>query len=100
MINLVFAFITTMELIVAVLFAIYCWKLVTFFGLRTRIGKSWIPMFISGIILLVVSIVAVMPAFGITILPEWGRDLFATVFRVTLFISVATIFHAWKNLGK
>jgi len=101
MIDLISAVSTTLSLIIAILFAIYCWKLVTYFGLTTKVGKAWIPLFIAGIIQVAISVVAVIQTFMLgPVLPVWWRDFSVDFLRIVLFIAIVAIFHTWKNLGK
>ena len=64
-------------------FAVYCWKLLSFFGRQTQVGKAWIHMFIAAVILFAVSAFAFAQAFELVIMPVWWRNVSAAVFRRT-----------------
>ena len=81
-------------------FAVYCWKLVSYYSLRSLMGKAWVHMLIAGIILFTVSAFACAQAFQAMVLPVWFRNVSAAVFRVYLLIAVIVIFQTWKKLDK
>ena len=81
-------------------FAVYCWKLVSYYSLRSLMGKAWVHMLIAGIILFAISVISCAQVLQVVALPVWWRNASAAVFRVYLLIAVIIIFQTWKKLDK
>lgn len=99
MIDSIDAAVAIFNVVVSAGFVAYSWKLVSYHSIRSLMGKTWVHMFIAGVILFAISMISSAQILQMVILPVWWRNASAAVFQVYLLIAVIAIFHSWKNLG-
>ncbi len=101
MIDPVFAVSAAINMVLSAGFTLYCWRLVSIFGLRTQVGRAWVQMVIAGAIMFVIAVLVFGQALGLAPSPPaWWREPLAAVARAWIFIAVVVIFRSWKNLGQ
>ena|SRR3972149_3041539 len=100
MIDLIFAGSAAINVVVSAGFTLYCWRLVSYFGLRTQVGRAWVQMVIASAIMFAIAVLVFGQALGLApTAPVWWREPLAAVARLWIFIAVVVIFRSWKNLG-
>ncbi len=78
------------------IFSLRLWR----FFLGSKIGSACRGFGVSSVVLTVISVVTVLQAGGVVVLPTWWREGSAFLFRLVLFYALYEVYRAWTNFGK